>query len=27
LALIYIVLTFFITRAFNYAEGLVPTKR
>jgi polar amino acid transport system permease protein len=27
LALIYIILTFFITRAFNYAEGLVPTKR
>lgn len=27
LALVYVVLTFVITRAFNYAEGLVPTKR
>ena len=27
LALIYIILTFGITRAFNYAEGLVPTRR
>ena len=27
LALVYIVLTFIITRAFNYAESLVPTKR
>jgi polar amino acid transport system permease protein len=27
LALVYVVLTFFITRAFNYVEGLVPNKR
>jgi polar amino acid transport system permease protein len=27
LALVYIILTFFITRAFNYVEGLVPNKR
>jgi polar amino acid transport system permease protein len=27
IALIYIILTFFITRAFNYVEGLVPNKR
>jgi polar amino acid transport system permease protein len=27
LAFVYVVLTFLITRAFNYVEGLVPTKR
>jgi polar amino acid transport system permease protein len=27
LALVYVILTFLITRAFNYVEGLVPTKR
>jgi polar amino acid transport system permease protein len=27
LALVYIVLTFLITRAFNYFEGLVPSRR
>ncbi len=27
LAFVYVVLTFLITRAFNYVEGLVPSRR